>query len=281
MLARRIAELGPNISPAIMQEMREGFGPRLLEAPAGMRIERDVAYGPHPRHRLNLFLPAPEDASKAGDIIVFVHGGGFVSGDKDEAPGRFYDNVGRWAARNGRACATMNYRLAPDNPWPAGRDDVALALGWIADNSAAHGGDAARIFVIGHSAGAAHVAAAMANPETAPRVAGCICVSGLYDLSIMPVSTAYFGDDAALYPARSPISDLARTDIPLMLVAAEYDPPFILKNWLSLQQELLSRGSRFPRVFQGRCHNHFSILFHMNTSDTAMSDDILEFMESS
>ncbi|MFX4853975.1 alpha/beta hydrolase, partial [Acinetobacter baumannii] len=47
----------------------------------------------------------------------------------------------------------INHRLAPQNPWPAGTEDVGLAVRWVQENIAAQGGDPQRVYLLGHSAG--------------------------------------------------------------------------------------------------------------------------------
>lgn len=104
------------------------------------------------RHRLNLFLPEGE----SWPTVVFVHGGGWTSGDKDLTfAGRdVYNNIGRYLAENGVGAAVINYRLIPDVRWPAQVEDVAAATAWVRRNIGAYGGDPRALFLMGHSAGA-------------------------------------------------------------------------------------------------------------------------------
>ena len=94
---------------------------------------------------------------------MFVHGGGFVRGDKHIPGSPQYDLVGAWAVRHGYVGVTMTYRLAPGHVWPAGAEDVAAAVGWLQRNIAAYGGDPGKIVVAGNSAGAVHVASYVAG----------------------------------------------------------------------------------------------------------------------
>lgn len=113
-------------------------------------LERDISYGPHARHRLDVFR-STEDRSQARPVFMFVHGGGFTGGDKTSDDGLFYDNIGIWAARNGFVGVNITYRLAPECPWPAAKEDLAAAIGWVNANIAGRGGDPARIILMGHS----------------------------------------------------------------------------------------------------------------------------------
>ena len=111
-------------------------------------LERDLAYGPDPLQRLDLFTPA----SKGFPTLVFIHGGSLTSGDKADED---YGSVCAPFAAAGIACASINYRLGPTNRWPAQAEDVAAAVAWLRGNIAARGGDSASLFLFGHSSGAA------------------------------------------------------------------------------------------------------------------------------
>ncbi len=71
---------------------------------------------------------------------------------------------------------TMNYRLAPVHQWPAGTDDMALAIDWLRANVTQFGGDPERIHLSGASAGAVHVGSYVALREA--RIAGAVLISG-------------------------------------------------------------------------------------------------------
>jgi triacylglycerol lipase len=151
-------------------------------------------------------------------VLVFVHGGAFVGGNRRTGPGSpFYDNVMLWAVQHGMVGVNMTYRLAPQNPWPAGPEDIGLALRWVQRNIEARGGDPARVFLLGHSAGASHVAAYVAKPELpgsgALRLAGAMLLSGVYRITPdlvaqMPTYAGYFGPDAGKYAERSSLDGL-------------------------------------------------------------------------
>ena len=129
----------------------------------GIKVERDIKYGPAERNLLDVFTP--EIDSSARPVLIFIHGGAFVTGDKHSTGSPFYDNIALWAARHGFIGVTLIYRLAPQSPWPAGAEDIALAVNWVADNIGSRGGDGSRIYLLGHSAGPAHVASYVSHPE--------------------------------------------------------------------------------------------------------------------
>ncbi|CAN3128777.1 alpha/beta hydrolase [Mycobacterium sp. smrl_JER01] len=90
----------------------------------------------------------PSDATTL-PVVVFIHGGGWTVGDLDS-----YDGQARLhAAGAGAVVVSVDYRLAPEHPYPAAVDDVWAATRWVAENAAGFGADADRIAVAGDSAG--------------------------------------------------------------------------------------------------------------------------------
>ncbi|TKW74155.1 MAG: DUF1749 domain-containing protein, partial [Bradyrhizobium icense] len=169
--------------------------------------------------------------------------------------------------------------------WPAGSEDVGAAVQWVADNIASRGGNGARIFLMGHSAGASHVAGYVSHPEfykvKGGGLAGAIMVSGIYDLATWPYGgvpeTAYYGADASLYAERSAMKGLLATDIPLMFAAAELDLSYFVQQ-LELMKDTTCRGARgCARSVMLPQHSHMSEVFAINTADTRLTDPILEF----
>src|SRR6185437_14493662 len=227
-IAWKLAEIGPVIDPAKTAAL---YAPLQQKEPyAGVKVERDVKYGPAELNRLDVFTP--EAASPARPVLIFVHGGAFVAGNKrGPHASPFYDNIMLWAVKNGFIGVNIDYRLAPASPWPAAAEDLGLAMQWVAQNIAAHGGDPSQVFLMGHSAGAVHVASYVSHPEfhkvSGGGLKGAIMVSGLYDLTADPLGGAeksYFGNDASLYAQRSSLQGLLKTEVPFMIVTAELDP---------------------------------------------------------
>src|SRR5947209_2455028 len=179
-IAWKLLEIGRVVDPAKTAEL---YAPLQQKEPyQGVKVERDVKYGPADRNLLDVFMP--ETASSSRPVLIFVHGGGFTTGNKRSTfSTAFYDNIMLWAVRNGFVGINMTYRLAPGSPWPAGAEDIGAAVQWVADNIGARGGDGARILLMGHSAGAAHVAGYVSHPEFHKvkngGLKGAIMVSGI------------------------------------------------------------------------------------------------------
>lgn len=264
-IADRLRELGDDPSAeAILATQRLYLPLHEREPYAGVRVHRALAYGSHPRQRLDVFTDLVAAGPQA--LLLFAHGGGYVSGDRRLEEPAYYDNIGLWAVRRGVVGATMSYRLAPEVTWPAGSDDVAAAVAWLAAHAHAYGIDPDRIFLFGHSAGAAHMAAYLARGE-GRRPAGAIFASGVYDMVRMETSAnhrAYFGADPARYAERSSVEALAASSIPLLVSCAEYDPrKFPPQAELLLAAIRERRGRPAPSICLPG-HTHFSQVFHLN-----------------
>ena len=228
----------------------------------------------------------PDTSGALRPVLLFVHGGGFVRGDKHAAGSPFFDNVAVWAVRHGMIGVTMSYRLAPQAKWPSGPQDVALAINWLRAHIAAQGGDAARLYVMGSSAGANHVASYVAFPEFHPAggagIAGAIFLSGSpFDPTVFDMTpyTDYFGTDAAAYAALSPTPGLLQTKVPLMLAWAGLDPPGIERQSIDLDAALRKAG-RAPAKAVLKTHSHISLNNAIGTADTELTDQLLAFIES-
>lgn len=134
--------------------------------PAGARLLRDLAYGPHERQRMDIYLPRqPATGAASAPVILMVHGGAWRFGDK--ALRRVVENkVTHWLPK-GFILVSANYRLLPDTPPLEQARDIARALASVQAKAADWGGDPSRVILMGHSAGAHLVALLTAHPALA------------------------------------------------------------------------------------------------------------------
>jgi len=281
-IRKSIRQMGPVMGPEIVSGSMALFAPLVLRpTPDICSVERDIAYGPDARHRLDLFRPVAKGAPHP--VVVYVHGGGFIGGDKGAEAAPFYNNIGAWAARGNFLGVTMTYRLAPTHPWPAGAEDVARAVGWLMAYAAAHGGDPSRIFLIGQSAGAAHVASFLASPHLHGRklpVAGAIMLSGIYDVVRLkhgPFENAYYGTDPSRFAEQSSLAGLIATQVPCLFTVAEYDPPLFQNQAAHLTEEWMRAKGALPRLLYLPDGNHMSAALSIGTGD-ALEGDLAAFI---
>jgi triacylglycerol lipase len=279
-VSKLTGSIGSGFSPEVLNGTISGLAPYQLPLPATAQVERDVAYGPHERHRLDWYRPGAPVGVAAAErtVVVFVHGGGFVGGDKQEtAP--LYDNVGWWAASKGIDAAVLNYRLAPVHQWPCGGEDVRQAAEFIARTLREEGIERPRIVLMGHSAGAVHVATAVTLDTPSDDIAGCILISGFYDNTRAKPNPNYFGEDEAQFARQSSFPALASSSLPLFLVVAELDPPLMHVNAVELMRERLANGATLPQFQVLLGHNHFSPAMLFNSSIDTLGPNILEFIK--
>jgi arylformamidase len=140
--------------------------------------ELAVAYGPSPRHVLDLYLPAGEPV---GPTIVFLHGGGFRVGETGAVGGHGLPYVAA-----GAIFIAMGYRLVPDARFPESAADVERGLVAVRDEVRLRGGDPGQIYLSGHSAGAMLAAQVGLRPsqDLDPElVRGLVLISGMYDFA--------------------------------------------------------------------------------------------------
>ena len=128
----------------------------------GVKVSRDQAYGADPRHLLDVFEPARR-SGLSRPVLLFVHGGGFVAGDKHRPGSPYQDNVALWAVRHGMVGVNMTYRLAPQHPWPAARWMSGPPWPGFAPISASTAVTRRGSILMGTSAGAAHAGAYAVN----------------------------------------------------------------------------------------------------------------------
>jgi acetyl esterase len=289
-IEQQVRERGPVLD---MPFTRAIYEPLLAKQPrAGVSVVQDLSYGPDSRHRLDIYRPNGSMTALAPVVIVF-HGGGFVRGDKSER-----DNAGLLFARSGLVAVVPNYRLGPANRWPAGTEDVVQALNWARSHVAEHGGDPARIWLLGESAGATHVASATLlrrfHPPGGLPIAGAVLISGVYNLELErrarrqfgistpdPRNEAYYGSDFERYPAMSIVDQVDAAPFPLLITYAELDLVQMQVQAGELFGRLVTHHGFAPELHVIRGHNHLTQIFSLNTGDESLSAPVLRFLNAS
>ncbi|MDD2545674.1 MAG: alpha/beta hydrolase [Burkholderiaceae bacterium] len=160
------------------------------------RVQKDLAYGPEPRHALDLYLPTQPDPR--APLVVFFYGGSWSSGRRAD-----YTFVGEALASRGIGVAVADYGLSPQVRYPEFLEDCALAVDWALVHAAEFGGQS--VHVMGHSAGAYNAAMLALDPRwlgrhgRSPQALGSwIGLAGPYDflpIGIPEVQLAFHWPD--------------------------------------------------------------------------------------
>ena len=277
-LQAKVRSLGAAFNLDILTATQEIYRQHLDMTP--VEEKANLVYGSDERQRLDLYLPKAAPLA----VVVYVHGGGFVGGDKN-GDGTFYLNVGRFLARHGFAAVLPNYRRAPAHGWPAGAEDVRDVIGWVRQNVRGLATDELDLFVLGQSAGASHVGSWLFDSQTRGTplgaLAGVMLMSGFYNAAA-PLSAnalAYFGDDVTLHAQRSPITHVSKIEVPVCLSVAELDPGSIGWQTFQLAEAMTRCNGRSPEFAWLRGHNHVSTVLSLGSPQQDAAAEILRFLK--
>jgi acetyl esterase/lipase len=239
----------------------------------------DIAYGPAAANRLDVYLPAHRVPSA---LVVFFYGGGWNSGDKAD-----YRFVGAALAAAGIATVIPNYTLYPKARFPQFMRDAASAVAFTRAHAREWGVDPARLFLVGHSAGA-HIAVLLAlDQEYLQQVGGddrwlrgVVGLSGPYDF--LPFTDAYL-NDAFAPPAEfyrsQPINYVRANAPPMLLMHGLADKRVSPNNTRSLTARLEAAGDDVStHYFPGASHGDLAAAFSPLRKKPPVLPLILEFV---
>ena len=196
-------------------------------APPDVTVVRDVAYGADRKQRFDVYVPK---GARNAPVVVMVHGGAWRIGDK-RSRGVVGNKVARWS-RDGIVVISVNYRMLPGTDPVEQARDVARALAVAQQRMSEWGGDAGKVVLMGHSAGAHLVALLDANPSLAtslgaqPWLGAVILDSAALDivqtmtLPHLPLYTRAFGANRDYWREASPYHHVAAGSKPMLLVCS-------------------------------------------------------------
>jgi acetyl esterase/lipase len=246
------------------------------------RAAHDVAYGDGPRRKLDVYAPA--DSTGPLPVIVFIYGGSWRSGDKDD-----YEFLGNALSSRGFVTVVPDYRLVPEVRFPDFLDDCAAAVRWVSDHVAEYGGDGRRIVLVGHSAGGYNaVMLALAADYLrsagvdAGSIRGAVGLAGPYDFLPFDVDATRnaFGQAPDLQLTQ-PVH-FARADAPpLLLLWGEDDDTVGPRNLESLARVQRAAGGRVEtKIYQNV--DHIDILLALSRpfrGRATVLDDVTAFAQ--
>lgn len=220
------------------------------------RVLRDGAFGPDVRQRLDVYAQNRTAPAALLPVIVFCYGGSWASGEKND-----YQFLGQALASRGFVAAIPNYRLTPNVAFPAFVDDCALAVKWVSDNIAAHGGDPNRIVLMGHSAGAYNAIMVALDQRylravgaDARAIRGFAGMAGPYDFFPFDVASTRNAFGQAADPQATQPIRFARADgPPLMLLWGDRDTTVARRSITNMERAARAAGEPveakiYPRV---------------------------------
>jgi acetyl esterase len=274
-----IHQITPWPAALFFRVLFENGGVKMADAlakhvPAGVTMRLDERYDPSdPDALLDVFFPATiENTGKVLTTIVWIHGGGFLSGSKEQVA-----NYAKIYAAEGYVVASVNYSLAPSAKYPKPLHQVNAALAFLQKNAARFHIDPSRIVLAGDSAGA-QLAAQTANIISVPQYArsvgiapavarqhliGVLLFCGIYDAkSVTPgggvmgeflrtVGRAYFGtEDFANDPrvAQFSVTHHITPEFPPAFISAGNADP-LLPHSLALADAIEKQGGKVERLF--------------------------------
>lgn len=254
-----------------------GDGIRTFTPPVEITITENLVYGAQPDGtalKLDVCSPADRAPGSTLPAMVSIHAGSWTRGNKAESTWR---NVCEWLASEGFVTFAADYRLAPEDPFPAGADDIGAAVRWIREPAQVErfGIDPARIGAFGGSAGATLSAFLGARGSGAltsgARVAAVVELSGPTDLTeealvadgaserLQRLIRRYLGcrslADCPIAEDASPVRQLDRSDPP-MFIANSTDEFVPLAQATRLADGLDALGIEYELVtLEGEAHS--------------------------
>ena len=242
------------------------FNALVPKDPGVSLVAKDQAFAPGERGKLDIYAPKRAPANGRLPVIVFFYGGSWNSGTKNG-----YGFVGRALAAQGFLVAIPDYRLVPEVRFPAFLEDGAAAVKWVRANVARFGGDADRIVLVGHSAGAYNAAMLSLDPQWLgsdhQAVKGFAGLAGPYDFLPLdgPITRAAFGGATDL-KATQPTNFASTGDPPGLLLVAGKDKIVGPRNSIRLAAALSRAGvpvevRTYPNVGHAGMVTAFSTLF--------------------
>jgi acetyl esterase/lipase len=223
----------PTSSSAPASTSTSAFPPGLYQA----NVQKDVSYGPlGGAEQLDLCTPVGARGLRPG--VVLIHGGGFEQGNKSS-----YDQFCSYLASQGFVAATLNYRLAPLNVWPAQLVDVQLAVRWLRAHASEYALDTRRLCSFGDSAGG-HLAVFLGVLSTihpgdeagllsnqSPKVSCVVDEFGPVDMTALTRNAFWQGVFPSLFRVGGQSNQATLRDAsPLFLVSARSAPTLIIQG---------------------------------------------------
>ncbi|OVE82535.1 hypothetical protein BVY03_00695 [bacterium K02(2017)] len=240
----------------------------------------DINYASLERQALDIYQP--KNNSQKADVVIFIHGGNWDFGSKDD-----YVFIGEALSSRGYVAVVPNYRLYPEVKFPEFVNDAAQVLSWVKSNIKQYGGNVDRVFLMGHSAGA-HIAAMLALDERFIKsvglkkrsIKGLIGLAGPYDF--LPFTKDKFKiifGPPENYHLSQPINFVDGNEAPFLLLYGKKDTTVYPKNIISLSNKINEKGGVVKVIYYEKL-NHTGIISRLSIplrKNAKILDDIVAF----
>ena len=204
---------------------------------SSQRVAAGIAYGAHPRQRLDVYRPKAAGADLP--LVVFLCGGAWNSGDRRE-----YGFVGRSLAARGHVVVVPDYRVLPEVEYPEFLVDCASAVRWATARAREFGARASRLVLAGHSAGAYNATMLALDPAygVSAEVRAVVGLSGPYDFYPFDIDISRRTFGAVADPLTTqPINFVTGRAPPMLLASADGDKLVYPRNTTALAARLRDR----------------------------------------
>ncbi len=208
--------------------------------------------------------------SKDAKVLIFVHGGGWLSGDKKQ-----YKEMAENLARNGLTVVLVNYRLSPMVKFPSHIEDVASAIHWTKSTIGTFNGNKETIYLMGHSAGG-HLISMMLFDKSyledykifPSDIAGSVIISGVFEIKPQEGGATkkylemVFGSDETVWQratCKNYIDYETKNNIPPLLISwGKDESKLIVNESVNFTNELQNNQIDFQTyLFNSKNHNAF------------------------
>ncbi len=250
----------------------------------GYQLTAGIGYGTLPRQKLDVYVPkkTANVVTKPLPVVVFFYGGSWDSGERGN-----YKFIGEAMTSQGFVAIVPDYRVYPEVLFPGFMEDPARVAKWAKEHAAEFGGDPARIFLTGHSAGA-HIAAMLVLNDEFLRVqqlkptdfAGMIGLAGPYDF--LPLTSdrlkTIFGPEEQRAKSQ-PINYVTGNNPPMLLLVGTKDNTVWPKNTYNLAAKIRAKsGPVEVKEFAGYGHVDMAAKLAKPLRDQAMLSAIADFI---
>ncbi|HEV2513952.1 MAG TPA: alpha/beta hydrolase [Devosia sp.] len=240
------------------------------------RLASGVSYGRWPKQKLDIY--GPRAAGGPVPVVIYLYGGAWNEGDR-----RDFAFVARWLAGLGTMVVVPDYRVLPEVEYPVFLEDCADAVRWTLQHAAEFGGDATRLALAGHSAGAYNAVMLALEPAygVSAAVDAVVGLSGPYNFYPFDVPISIRTFSGAPDPlATQPVNLVSAAAPPMFLASADDDTVVGPQNTVALAKRLREVGAEvverhFPRF------THPSTLLELGsllTRRSSLAGDVAGFL---